>query len=300
MQNKVSSLMVTMMGCFLVLSCVSFAETPGERFRKVVNEMAELCISKKLKPTDSRCAIPNLKPADPLATPEGRFAHSIKIPNPVPEDSGYKPGMAPQEYFEHLCKTEAGEFIFKAVENVEGIFQMRPREEVMDSMHRHLYALEDPAGYSLDPHTPQDYFVQPPIGKYEFLELPDQSTDNYRRYYRDPKASTGRTFSAWINGRHQRIPYIVATEETQMLKSQYGYTWRGIDRPNDRELGIAGGEVIVLDVRTKEVLAVRREYFLGDLHPAGIGFEWKHGCPNVPKKMTNEFVQQVLKPKPSL
>ena len=30
---------------------------------------------------------------DWLATPEGRFAHSIKIPNPVSEDSGYRPGM---------------------------------------------------------------------------------------------------------------------------------------------------------------------------------------------------------------
>ncbi|MEW6248962.1 MAG: hypothetical protein AB1555_20005, partial [Nitrospirota bacterium] len=158
MQNKVSRLMVTMMGCFLVLSCVSFAETPGERFRKVVNEMAELCISKKLKPTDSRCAIPNLKPADPLATPEGRFAHSIKIPNPVPEDSGYKPGMTPQEYFEHLCKTEAGEFIYKTVEHVEGLLQLRLRDNPTDYELEHLYALEDPYGHSVGVRDhPEEY-----------------------------------------------------------------------------------------------------------------------------------------------
>ena len=100
---------------------MSFAETPGERFRKNLEEMASLCQSKKLIATDSRCILPKIKPADPLATEEGRFAHSIKIPNPVPEDSGYKPGMTSEQYFDHLCKTEAGEFIYKTVENVEGI-----------------------------------------------------------------------------------------------------------------------------------------------------------------------------------
>ena len=61
-----------------------------------------------------------LEPVDPLATEEGKFAHSIRIPNPVPEDSGYKPGTS-KEYFDHLCKTEAGEFIYKTVEKVEGL-----------------------------------------------------------------------------------------------------------------------------------------------------------------------------------
>ncbi len=37
-------------------------------------------------------------------------------------------------------------------------------------------------------------------------------------------------------------------------------TWRGIRRPHDREMGIAGGELIVLDLETNEVLGVRRGY----------------------------------------
>ena len=31
-------------------------------------------------------------------------------------------------YFNHRCETDAGEFIYRTVENVEGIFQMRPRD----------------------------------------------------------------------------------------------------------------------------------------------------------------------------
>jgi hypothetical protein len=100
--------------------CVSFAETPGQHFDRAMKGLAANCAKAKLKPNDTACDILKLKPADPLATEEGRFAHSIKIPNPVPADSGYKPGMMPEQYFEHLCKTEAGEFIYKTVDNVEG------------------------------------------------------------------------------------------------------------------------------------------------------------------------------------
>lgn len=88
-------------------------DTVGERFDKAMKKLAERCAKNPPKPGDTTCDPLKLKPADPLATEEGRFAHAIKIPNPVPEDSGYKPGMTPQEYFDHLCKTEAGEFIFK-------------------------------------------------------------------------------------------------------------------------------------------------------------------------------------------
>ena len=115
--------------CIATLAaCGSFAETPGERFRKAVKEIEAACAKRKLGPNEVCGEVAKLKPADPLATEEGRFAHSIRIPNPVPADSGYKPGMTPQDYFDHLCKTEAGEFIYRTVENVEGIYIMRPRE----------------------------------------------------------------------------------------------------------------------------------------------------------------------------
>src|SRR5689334_5615745 len=94
-------------------------ETVAERFEKAIKREAEYCATHKIKPANHRCDITKLKPADPLATEEGRFAHSIKIPNPVSEDSGYKVGMTPEKYFDHLCKSEAGDFIFKTVEGVE-------------------------------------------------------------------------------------------------------------------------------------------------------------------------------------
>jgi len=135
--------LVVMVGLALICS-TAWAETPGEHFRKAMEKKAEYCATHKIDPANRRCDILKLKPADPLATEEGRFAHSIKIPNPVPEDSGYKPGMTPEQYFEHLCKAEAREFIYKTMENIEGIYMMRPKQEANDYELEHLYALEDP------------------------------------------------------------------------------------------------------------------------------------------------------------
>lgn len=286
----------------LLSACVSFAETPGERFRQAIKEIEAACAKRKLAPNEVCGGVAKLKPFDPLATEEGRFAHSIKISNPVPADSGYKPGMTPQEYFDHLCKTEAGEFIYKTVENVEGFYMMRPLERVSDDQLSHLYTLEDPYDATDDPH-PQDYLVQPPFGQYRYLELPrtKDEADNsqpFVKYFRGSEKDSKKDYVYMDGTRSHRVPYIVKKEGVSSLKSRYGYTWRGIPRPHDRELGIVGGELILLDMQTKEVLAVRR----GFIRSGGVrnltGIWWLGGqvCP-VKKSLTaSQFIQKVIKP----
>jgi len=285
----------------VLTSCAATLQTPGERFRQTLKEIEANCNSRTLEPNEVCGEITRLNPADPLATPEGRFAHSIKIPNPVREDGSYKPGMTPQEYFEHLCKTEAGEFIFKTVENVEGIYQMRPREETTDNYLQHLYALEDPYGAT---KHPEEYFIQPAIGKYQFLEVlitqdvGSHANGKYLRYYRDEKAHPGREYQTAINGRAVRVPYIVAQQNVSTLQSRYGYTWRGITRPHDREMGIAGAELIVLDLETKEVLAVRRDFVRsGDgRYMTGVWWLTSQKCSKGGIKPQHQFIYEVLKP----
>jgi hypothetical protein len=286
----------------LLSACVSFAETPGERFQKVMKEMAELCQSKKLIATDSRCILPKMQPADPLATEEGRFAHSIKIPNPVPADSGYKSGMTPEQYFDHLCKTEAGEFIYKTVENVEGLYMMRPRPTATDYELEHLYALEDPYDATDDPH-PQDYLVQPPFGQYQFMEslrTKDESdtSQRYIRYSRGSAKESKRDYVYMDGTRSHRVPYIVKKEGVSSLNSRYGYTWRGIPRPHDRELGIVGGELIVLDTQTKEILGVRRGFIRSGNVRNLTGVWWLAGqvCPVKKALSSSQFIQKVVRP----
>lgn len=285
--------------------CVSLAETPGEHFDQAMKRLAENCARNPPKPGDATCDRLKLKPADPLATEEGRFAHSIKIPNPVPEDSGYKPGMTPEQYFDHLCKAEAGEFIYKTVESVEGFYLMRPRKRATDYELEHLFALEAPY---IEVHeeydNPGESFVQPHMGKYQFVEVPNlrsdpsQEMERYRRYYRDEHAHPGRTYQTAVDGRVVRVPYIVAEKETQSLNSKYGATWRGITRPHDRELGIAGSELIILDLETNEVLAVRRGYKRtgGVRNLTGVWWLAGQTCPKLSERPDHWFIRDVLKP----
>lgn len=275
-------------------------QTPGERFEKAVKQLADNCAKAKLRPGETGCDLLKLKPADPLATEEGRFAHSIKIPNPVPKDSGYMPGMTQEQYFDHLCKTEAGEFIYRTVENVEGIYMMRPRKEATDYELEHLYAMEDPYGQVLgEDKLPQDAYVQPAMGKYQFLEVPMGGSERkHKRYFRNERLNNDRKFQTAIDGKAVFLPYIVAEEIVEIRKSRYGYTWRGIERQHDRESGIAGGELIVLDLNTAEVVAVRRGFIRSGWMKNATGIWWLTGrtCPSQGARREHFFIKEVLKP----
>jgi hypothetical protein len=281
----------------LLSACVSFAETPGERFRQAIKEIEVACAKRKLDPNEVCGGVAKLKPADPLATEEGRFAHSIKIPNPLSEDSGYKPGMTPEQYFDHLCKTEAGEFIYKTVENVDSLYMMRPRQEAADYYQQHLYALEDPYGYTDWEATRfPTIFINPPWAAYSYVEtlVPSGMKPNV-------DGARFRRFSGYVQDKSS-----MAEEHVATLRSQYGFTWRGINRPHDREFGIAGGELIVLDLRTNEVLGVRR----GFIRSGGVknltGVWWLNGqaCPKYEGKTHSKdgnfsywFISKILKPR---
>lgn len=283
-----------LVGAWGVFATAASAETTGERFRSMLKTMDVICANKKLPLTDTRCALPKLKAADPLATPEGRFAHSIKIPNPVPEDGRYRPGMTPEQFFDHLCRTEAGEFIYKTAENVEGVYQMRPRGPVTDLMLQHLYTIEDPYDYQeWEVRQPEKFFIRP--SAYSYFEAPSEKPNpdegmkegQYRRY-------SGKNPDAL---RDMMVEII--TERSDDVRSRYGYTWRGITQSHNRELGIVGGELIVLDLQTHDVLAVHRGFVravLDDRAPSG--FRWANVCPNDKTRLlyTYEFISRVLKP----
>jgi hypothetical protein len=245
-----------------------------------MKEMADLCQSKKLIATDSRCILPKLQPADPLATVEGRFAHRIKVPNPVSEDSGYKPGMTPEQYLDHLCKTEAGEFIYKTVENVEGITLLRPRVKA-NYEYSHLFAFEDPFGFEAGPA----FFVSP--GGYTYYETASNSIEQ------------GPTYTRYF-GYDGRSPETLQSANEAQRKSRYGYTWRGVVRPHDRENGIGGGEVILVDLETNDVLAVHRGYaqFRMDERMGLLKAGWQKRCPSIQATggPHGHFILKVLKP----
>lgn len=305
MKKQLLSVLLVGLLAALLSACASFAETPKDQFEQALKRLADSCATPKHRSTnDTTCNFLKIKPADRLATEEGRFAHSIIIPNPVPADSGYKPGMSSQEYFDHLCTTEAGDFIFRTVENVKGVFQMRPNPVPTDEEKRHLYALEDPnLVHDSQEFGPAFQFVNPTL--YQFFESPIRggAKPSWEKKYWDAsffvQPSAGSKYERY-KGHDGGAMTSMRREYVSELESRYGYTWRGITRPHDRELGIAGGEVIVLDLKTNEILAVRRRYVRASTPDfPGAGIIWGRTCPS--QHVADLFnavglVRKVLKP----
>jgi hypothetical protein len=249
-------------------------------------------------------------PAEWLADEEARIAYSLALPDELPQLVPYNfeqplwervwfnaHKKASVRYFNHLCSTEAGQWVFRKVQDVEGLYFARPQGAPAGDMLTNPYEPESPwiqrafqlTGDSLK--WQGAWFIQPPIYNYRFVEQPRRdvpwqadlkepyvrlfgyTTERERDYQGDLVDSFKQSTPMQVAG----IPAVTA---------RYGYTWRGLKRAQDREHGIAGGELLIYDLRTKEVLAVRRQFLIASHNPRGAGkamWEVAARCPKLPE-----------------
>lgn len=188
---------------------------------------------------------------NPIYWPNPKVAMP-KLPD-APKESVYRPWMTKKQYFEALCKAEAGEFIYKTVDNVEGIYQIRPRASEKDDLRQEdRYVLEDPYGYyDWETDGPHREFAGP--NGYRVFETPDTQT-----WFASPSPRLLR---------YTRVRTSDTTKweivKSDLLTTQYGVLWRGIQRTGDRENNIGGGEFVIINVQAGETLAVKRGFRLG-------------------------------------
>jgi hypothetical protein len=217
--------------------------------------------------------------------------------------AGYRIWMNARAYFEHLCKTDAGKFINRSVEDVRSVFQMRPRLVATDDELSDRYVMPDPYGYTTgEAYYPGFAFVGQ--GRYQSFETTlyeRERRDSQKKHYHSSFFSEAPTKARYIrySGYDRHDMRTMVKRYTNKLISRYGYMWRDVQRPRDREHGVAGGELIVLDLKTNEILALWRGYQWSE---RGRGVWWKSGllCPSWPKDSRDifEFVSEVLKPAP--
>jgi len=283
--------------------------TVADRFDATIQKIKTTCAGRKLAPNEV-CSgdVYKVNAADTLATEEGRFAHSIVIPKENQAESELPSLRNSQEHFDYLCKAFAGEFIHRTVDNIDGVLQLRPHLR-SPYASEHLYAAEDPYGVTSD-FSPGGLFAKP--SSYSFLEAPQSALEALKQphgsgIYRDSiplqdKSTTEGKYVRYTLGYDGR--YWTATQKaySPAPKSRYGYTWRGITRPQDRALGIAGSELIVLDLQTSEVLGIFRgftKFEFTRVRGGYTGMAWTKRCPSPsPSGMTPErdFVPKVLRP----
>lgn len=258
-------------------------------------------------------------PEHPIAKAAYDYAHSIKLPDSVPKPVPFQfckhniLGMCfgkatRDDYFQHLCKTEAGEYVFRRVKDVEGVVQLTPRRMVMDAEEAlHPYALEDPVTYVVDAafrsHS-EEYqgrvFVQPPVGHYGFFDTYywNKGAMELIHHFRDESADLSNLKSISQLGRAP-IKWILRSQIIASSNARFGIALRGIRRERDRDFGVAGSELVLIDLEKKEVLAVKRDFARSpNFRDSKWNINWYNAlsCLKLHERPSNIFISSVLQP----
>lgn len=267
-----------LIGLLLIAGCASsgglLGETVGEKFRKALANVDAFCKRYKMGPYLDRndpeslrragstsCEVLKIKPFDlnaVLATPEGKFAYSIQLPPPLDKPRVKRADYrSAEEYFEALCEKEQGDYVFDRRTNVDGIAQLR--------LPMPKYVPDSLGSYS-DEFAGTEYlawYVNPPgrlvtrdSRAYKFIEIvtefsPDGSPRDMSKYVQNTEATS---------------PTALHVHTEKQFEARYGYLWRGTPQFDSREDGIVGGELIILEINTRTVLAVRRMFFRDDIN----------------------------------
>lgn len=297
----------------LLLPLQSYAVTVGQQFRDIMADIDAQCRKDKLGPyldkndreyrdkrAQSSCDILTIKPADPLATEEGRFAYSIKLPAPHDKlQTQYSKGMSAESYFKELCEKDAGEWVFKTVDGVEGVFQERNlNTDPPSAGYSDLIISYKEAGY-ISTKNMQDSLVQPYLGRYNYMERPrdwNETGKSYVRYFRGSEVSGHPKVGTQKNRMPVDVPYVINKEQTDTLKSRYEFTWRQVIDNDATENGIVGSELIILDRATNEVLAFKRFFVRVWPRPDSRYLRLTNRAVCYPGYYPTRFIQQVLVP----
>lgn len=213
-----------------------------------------------------------------------------------------------QALFDERCKT-AGERIYKTVENVEGIFVIKPRVE--DVNFSQQFKLDDPYGYagkgegylklfirgrSTVPTKIGEIVPSNKVVSYLYVEVANESGNGFYRYTTNMNKDESERITRNGGG---VMPLL--KEPTSTRKARYGITWDDISTEVDRQNWIAGSSQKIIDLQTNEVIAERVGYMfdrgLGDT--SGGRSPWAsardNACPPL-NENTFYFFDRVIKP----
>jgi hypothetical protein len=258
--------------------------------------------------TNSACNVYILRRREwPEYWPEG--AKKIKWPE-APKESVYRKGMTPKEYWEALCKAEAGEFIYKTVKDVEGFLLVRLRAAETDHVLRDRFVIEDAYGalefYSIVPEKrPGVFFVDRARNSYRYVEamIPGSTGTVQRVRHEADLKKLAEYLRTKVNDTRWGEEAFSQIVEVATFISRHGLTWRGIRRDHDLDLGVSGGELAIVDLVTGETIALRRGFALDPYANRGAKNErwWlgSSGCPHLRRDFLTltAFVRRALPPK---
>jgi hypothetical protein len=229
--------------------------------------------------------------------------------------------------FNERCKN-AGEKIYRTVDNVDGIFLLKLRPNRIN--YGDQFVLDDPYGSDLlgdgyiisfirgswqannkiTNETPATF--RPPLG-YQYVEAVDVKDGARYRY-------TGHIEEPWQKDKHYLKCYTHFVLDKTLASGsppRYGVTYDDISSHEDREFWIAGSSLKIIDLKTDEIIAERVGYMvdMGQGNTSGGRSPWlfaaDNSCPSffvtpdgrhlapamtMQARQADRFVEKVLKP----
>lgn len=225
-----------------------------------------------------------------------------------------------QAMFAERCK-KAGEFIYRTVDDVEGIFLMKVRPENIN--HGDQFRMDDPYGsdtggdaYIKNFLVGRDFtgslsYRNPIINGYSYVETIDSNT-NQLYSYAGSKKDVIRKTSLIGGGSGKTIvskEFALSKSPIAKKQSRYAVTYEDISTIAEREYWITGSSLKVIDTHRNEVIAERKGYMFdpGQGDKAGGRSPWllaaRFACPEFPSNdsgipvqihQTRNFVEKVL------
>ena len=225
-----------------------------------------------------------------------------------------------QAMFQDRCK-QAGEFIHKTAEDVDGVYLLKLRPGPIN--YGNQYRMDDPYGRDLTGEgyiqsfargfeTRQAQFAPGSPNRYGYLYVDADDPNDGQRY-----RYTGRIDQPWLRDKRYGewvrefvLDKVLAPDPAP----RYGVTYDDISTREERDHWIAGSSLRVIDLKTGEVMAERIGYMMdpGQGNDSGGRAPWlsaaNYACPSFQPKnarqpgfsyqvgQTRKFVTKVLIP----
>lgn len=166
-------------------------------------------------------------------------------------------------YVKDLCAKQGGTKIYRTVENVQGVFQMKARNPDPEGQYRDQYGMVDPWGMAMGDTDYADFLSTRGRGYWYFEQQPGFGKPDgppYRRTYLYPTGlRAGDVYPGTDFKDDAELKQRLIT--VSRLRSRYGYIIEDLSTPEMRKRWIAGGRIRIVDLQTKEVLAETVGYF---------------------------------------
>lgn len=206
-------------------------------------------------------------------------------------------------HFRERCKN-AGEKIYRTVDDVEALFLLKPRKRPSEADLRDQYWMGDPYAFVLNPEVEVSRYLH--YLNQNNIPTKRQTNQPGYRFVETPNATGSGLLRFELLDSKEGL----STTRSDIRRSAYGVSWDDISTKEDRGYWIAGSRLQVIDLSTKEVLAERIGYLFDHEFGSTTGSRapWLHArlyagskaaCPPIQRNaaMDRLFVEKVLKPK---